>query len=369
MDNIFKNIINDMGKKKVVIMISAIVLVILLIFFLSFIRKLMGVRISYEELEKKLAASTEKYMNDNPNSLPIESNPTVVVNATTLIENKYIKSLKKYVKDSSCTANINVYYVSGKYEYQPFLTCDDFKTEKFNDILKAKNEISSFGDGLYELNNEFVYRGQNPDNYLKFNGELWRILKINTEGKFIIIKNDFETKDYGVWDNRYNSEVGTQKGNNTFSLSRVLSSIKEIYKEKYSKQLDYLTTYDVCAGKRSEADNTKDGNVECSSLLKDQYIGLLPVYDYLNASLDSLCLTTSSKECQNYNYLVNNNDKWWTVTGNSKSSYHVYFIDTAGQIDSEDAAISATYRYVLALNKNVLYKKGSGTLEDPYEIR
>lgn len=372
MDNIIysiKNFFSENNKQKFTLLAMVVGVMVIIIFAISFAVKLIGVSISYEDLEEKLVEATESYMEDYPNNLPTETNQTTVVSATTLIENEYIKELKKYVKDPSCTANINVNYNNGNYEYVAFLTCNKFKTEKLIDVIKNNNEISSFGEGLYDLNNELVYRGQNPNNYVKFADEMWRIVKVNRNGQFILIKEELETSNYGLWDNRYNTEAGTQKGINNFSISRVLSALKETYEEKYEEYDEYLTAYDVCVGKRSNNDILKDGSVECRSTLSNQNIGLLPIYDYMNASLDSMCLRSNSKECQNYNYLVNSKDKWWTVTGSSENTYDVYYINSYGQIESDDATISANYRYVIALNNNILYKDGNGTLEDPYLIR
>ena len=127
--------------------------------------------------------------------------------------------------------------------------------------------------------------------------------------------------------------------------------------------------FDICDGKRSETEINKDGLVECNSILKDQYIAFLPIYDYMNASLDNTCTNTLSKECQNYNYLVNSKDKWWTITANNKNTYDVYYINYSGKIISDEAASSANYRYILALDRNTLYKNGIGSIDDPFEIR
>ena len=46
-----------------------------------------------------------------------------------------------------------------------------------------------------------------------------------------------------------------------------------------------------------------DGSIEKSSLLEKQYIGLLPLYDYINASIDTNCNSALTESCTNYNYL------------------------------------------------------------------
>lgn len=366
--NAFKNALGD-NKQKLFLLTCILGVIIAIIVTISIVVKIIGVRISYEELEEKLATATERYMNDNPGSLPTESNPTVVVSTSTLIEGKYIKQLQKYVKDSSCTANINVLFNNGKYKYQPFLTCNSFKTEIFKDKIKAEKNISQTGEGLYEMNGEFVYRGQEPNNYLKFADQLWRIIKINAQGQIILIQAKMDEENYGYWDDRYNIEIDSEYGNNNFSLSRALTNIQKIYNKKISKYQESLSPFSICNGLRSENDMNNTGAIECKNTLDNQWIGLLPLYDYINASLDRLCYNANSRSCQNYNYLVDYDENWWTVTGNTKNTYSVYRINYSGEIESVEAADNASYRYIIALNSDILYKSGAGTENDPYIIR
>ena len=52
--------------------------------------------------------------------------------------------------------------------------------------------LASTGDGLYYDSNagEYYYRGANPDNYIEFNNEVWRIMSINSSGNLKIIKDE-----------------------------------------------------------------------------------------------------------------------------------------------------------------------------------
>ncbi len=369
-----KNKLNDANKQKMTFLISIIGVMLLIIVVISLVVKLMNKKPAYDELEKKLVIAAEKYMSDYPTSLPTKNRETATISDTTLIENKYLKKLSHYVRDESCNAEVKVYYNDGSYYYQSFLACKDYQTTKLFDVLNKHNIISSFGEGLYEMNDELVYRGENPNNYLKFAGQIWRIVKINKDGQIIIIKNYLDSDhtddaDYGYWDDRYNTEKEGESGINNFALSRALENINSIYQNKFSKYQQYLSKFNICANKRSNEEINKNGTVECNNLIENQYIGLLPVYDYLNASLDNTCLNTLREECQNYNYLSNAEESWWTATGDTKNSYDVYSVNYGGYLESDEAAFSAYYRYTLALNKNILYKSGSGTLKEPYEIR
>ncbi len=367
--NWLKNFFNGENKQKffLIACIGGVLLFIIVIVFIVF--NILNHRISYEALEQKLASVAEQYMNDHPDNFPSAENPTYVVSASTLVENKYLKPLQKYVKDSSCTANVNVVYENGVFLYEPYLTCNSFHTEKLVDELKKDNNISSTGDGLYEMNGEFVYRGQDPHNYLEFAEQIFRIVKVNSEGKIIIIPNELNNKDYGVWDDRYNTETQSQKGVNNLAISRILSKINDIYEERYKEYEKFLTPFTICAGKRAQIDLDNSGAIECATPLTDQKIGLLPLYDVINASLDSTCVNASNKQCQNYNYLITNQNRWWTATADTATTHDVYSINSSGVIVSDDASYSGSYRYTLALSKNILWKSGHGTKTDPYQIR
>ena len=64
--------------------------------------------------------------------------------------------------------------------------------------IKAKpvditDNVVTSGDGLYKDEYEegrYVYRGSNPNNYIMFNNELWRIISKEADGTYKIIRND-----------------------------------------------------------------------------------------------------------------------------------------------------------------------------------
>ncbi len=362
--------IDDNKKQKLILFGSVVFVMLLIILTISIAVKFVGVKISYEKLEEKLEDATRSYLTDNPNEFPTESNPTIVVSADTLITNKYIKELKKYVKDSSCTANILVDFVANNnYKYQTYLTCNNFKTEKFMDVIKKNNKISQTGDGLYEMNNELVFRGQNPNNYVSFADRIWRIVKISKEGTIELIVTTEKADITEEWDDRYNTEKESQKGINNFLLSRAYTNIINFYENNFKSYEPYLSTFDLCVGKRGEESTSKNGNLECNEKIEKQYIGLLPVYDYMNASLDGLCTTTISKECQNYNYLADNKFKWWTMTGDVATTYNAFYVSRKGVLESSYTNITAQNRFVVSLRSDVLFASGDGSYNNPYTIR
>lgn len=357
------------NKQKVMLFGSVGLVMLILIIAIAVIMHFVTYKISYEMLEDRLEKATVNYLKDFPEKMPSATNPTVVISATELIEKEYIKELKKLVKDASCTANVLVDYGEKENTYQAYLTCNTFKTEKFVDVLKKSNTISQTGEGLYEMNGELIFRGQNPHNYVSFANRLWRIVKMNKDGNLQMIVLSTKMEINSAWDDRYNSEKDSQRGINNFLLSRSFSTLKDFYQANLKEYEPLLTTYDLCVGKRLASSTEKSGSLECSELIKEQSIGLLPLYDYMNASLDGLCQTTISKECQNYNYLADNKSKWWTMTADMETTYDTFYVNGRGQVESNYASNTGENRFVVALSSDALYKSGTGTMDDPYIVR
>ena len=130
------------------------------------------------------------------------------VDATTLSSDDYklMKPLSKLKKNVSCTGKVVVQKVNNKYIYTPYLDCcNSYKTEELYKSIKNKNKVVTSGNGLYEMNGEYVFRGDTVNYYVKLSKWLIRIVKITSDNKILLIP---EYKDYysDVWDDRYNSD-------------------------------------------------------------------------------------------------------------------------------------------------------------------
>ena len=65
------------------------------------------------------------------------------------------------------------------------------------DIAGQDVDVVTSGDGLYEDKYEdgrYIYRGSKPNNYIKFNNELWRIIAKESDGTYKIVKNEWLPK-------------------------------------------------------------------------------------------------------------------------------------------------------------------------------
>ena len=130
-----------------------------------------------------------------------------------------------------------------------------------------------------------------------------------------------------------------------------------------------LTSHNLSIGKRKINETTNDGSVEKSNVLKNQYVGLLPLYDYINASIDKNCKSATTDSCINYNYLNKFGYNWWTLTADNSTSHKVYRVSSDGTIGLIRASSNSYIRPVIYLASDAIYASGDGTLENPYKIK
>lgn len=359
--------INKKMFKYVIIIIIAFVAFFLI---LGIIKLIGGNKLSYQKIEDKMKSAAISYVNDEKTnfSLP-EEGEIAKIDVEDLVANKNMKELNKYLKKSSvsCTGYVTIKKHDNDYLYTPVLDCgDDYKTLFLNQYV-IDNELTESGDGLYRVNNEYIFRGEYVNNYVKFANQNWRIIKIDSDGNIKLLQES--TKEKNNWDNRYNIDFRSTVGINNYDLSRISQKIDELYNSLFSdKEKLYIATKNLCVGKRYIDDTTKDGTTECSELSKDRKAGLIQINEFLMASLDINCTKIMDGACQNYNYLAKYDDSWWSITPNAAKSSNVYEID-GGSTDTTNASNYKVVRLSIYLDDTVVYKSGDGTIENPYMFK
>lgn len=366
-----------MRKLLLLIILCAVVLIIILLISSLIFPKKKG----YNDIEKTMKNAAIKYYDANKNLLPTKAGTVTEVSAKKLSDAGYMKDLNKY-GDDACSGKVVVYNNDDDYVYTPYLDCGDNYTtiELFRKITNNKNIVTS-GNGLYYQNKEYVFKGDEVNNYVKINDNIWRIVKIDSNNEIVLIYED-DISISTVWDNRYNSQKNYKSGINTFEVSRINSRLKEIFKsneksnnyelevgilDKNSRKL--AVNYKLCTGHRSKTTTEKDNSLECTTSI-NQKVGLLTLSDYANASLDTNCDVVTKKNCQNYNYLVNKNiSGWWLITASSDDTSSVYYVNQTGYVELTDASNSKSLRPVIHLNSKTMYKSGNGTKEKPYTLK
>lgn len=370
-----------------VIIIVLFVIVMIIGFFISLASKK---EYSYADVEEIMEDAAKEYFKDNQKRLPTSSNQDVSISDTILSDSEYMKPMEKYLSNR-CSGEVIVSKVSqSNYSYTAYLDCGNtYQTKELYRAVIDEGNIVTSGYGIYQLNNEYVYRGLYVDNYVKFNDSdiLWRIVKVTDSNEIVLIHNDTHENFY-PWDERYNSVSEDNSGINVFQNSNMSTVLSTLYKGYYGKEdendpdySDYdeeiviltkkdrkkLKSFDACVGLRSDEDTSKDGSSECSVTYKAK-MSLLPVYDYLNASIDPGCNSAQSPECQNYNYLVNDST-YWLATGNANHSEKVYRVVSDGYINPQYASVDSKVRVVIHLGSDAMILKGKGTKNNPYVVR
>ena len=356
---------------KKLIKIVAIVLGIVVVAVVAIMVIAKDTNLEFSVIEQKLQQGAKKYYKDNPDLLPQENGGKSVVGVTTLEDGKYIPLLSKMVKsDTICNGEVRVSNNGGFYFYIPYLNCGNthVTAELYKKIIDSNNIVTE-DDGLYQMNNEYVFRGEPTNNFINFADQLWRIIKVDKDNHIKIVQH--ETKNRSIWDNRYNIDRGSTNGINDYEKSAIEKRLlKMFHDEKFiSEKLKGLIVHKpLCIGKRSETEKDKTGSVECSKLSEPQPFGLIQVNEFLTASLDKNCKITTSASCQNYNYLAKKAYTWWTITANSDKSHRAYRVSYT-KIEDSQTSTETRIKIVLHLSDNIIYAGGSGTYDDPYIIK
>ena len=193
------------------------------------------------------------------------------------------------------------------------------------------SDIVEKGDGLYLVNNNYIYKGREVDNYILIGDITFRILRINSDKTIDLVMDEYVNKM--AW----NDEITTYDKS---SIKKYLeSNVLPIINKEYLTETSYCTdkVYDL-----------KD--VNCEDTDDDNYIRLLGINDYLNSLNNDKTFIESD-----YVWLYNSgkNNAWHTTSNylsNSKPT-NVYGV-----------------KGVITLKNSTTYLKGNGTSDNPYII-
>ena len=365
-----------MNKKKMYLYLGigvgsiALIVIIVIVVMMVFGSK----SVSYSTIESRMVTAAKNYYKKNSSNLPTEEGGQITVDIAALTASGDLKAVSEMVdKGVTCNGNVVVTKTGDGYQYTAYLDCgDNYHTQAFYEKLIDNNVISEFGDGLYELNGGYVYKGETPNNYVKFADHLFRIVKINPDHSILAVFSQSASEkisDDVEWDRHYNSATNSL-GINEYSQSSIRKTLSDLYTSDFftDEDLTKLIPFDLCVGPRSKGDNVNDGSIECQTKVENQYIGLLPFYDYVNASLDTNCSSfNNSLSCTNYNYLNNYSKKWWLLTSATSKSNLVYQV--SGSILEEEANDEASPRFTVTFGNYVVYGSGTGTKTDPYIVK
>lgn len=278
-------------------------------------------------------------------------------------------------------------------------------------LRKVCNQTS--GDGLYKdiyEEGRCVYKGANPNNYINFNNELWRIISVEKDNNLKIIKEEsFGPMSYdgSSTDNRYNENntyCTLSSGGANYSCN-VWGGVSGNFVNKnfsgtvnedadlniYLNNTYYNSLTEEAKNEIQIHDFQMDGKADKGTVQNyitntNKYfwygnIGLIDIADWFKASNNPNCTLSNSDwcpmsnynredyECSYDNYLYKNN-QFWTINPNNNSVRYLLVVGSYGCIGNASSTVSydVYVRPVVFLKENIKLQ-GKGTLEDPYKIK
>ena len=324
---------------------------------------------SYEKIEKKMVDAAKKFYSARKNKLPKEEGSSVEVTIGTLSDAELMDEVTDPKdKSKSCTGHVEVTKVGDEYSYLPFLTCKgNYEPKYLTDIIKNV-KTDEYGNGVYTINDELVYKGSDVKNYVSFNNQLWRIVKVDNDGDIKLVLAKY-TEDSYPWDEAYNSEAEYNSGITTDYLhTDIRKTLNNYYKSNFDKDNKAkIVSKNLCVGKYNENDDFSVQK-ECSIIKENEKIGLLTATDYQNASLDTKCSKLLSQECSNYNYLSDKeNISTWLLNIFSENTYEAFYLNNI--VYKTTASNYSNINPVIYITSKSIISNGKGTINSPFIVK
>lgn len=371
---------------------------------------------SSEKQKKSIVAAAKLWGSDHRLELPTTEGETMCVSVAEL-KNGYLEDdivdpdTKEAISDH---VGVEIKRVGKSYEYTYTDSCSTSDQDSELDII---DDVVTSGDGLYEdsyENGRYVYKGNNPNNYIEFNGELWRIIAKETDGTYKIIRDQL-SENRAFDEENYRTTANNTFCDSSYSGCNVYGKVNGIFRlmsgqkmgtvtedsslSKYLNETYYNTlTSDAKNQVQTHAFNigvvlVYGGGNQNNSIYSDlngekafQWtgnIGLPNVTDILRANSDSRCNSAGAASGtleQNLcisNYLVNNMSEisFWTMNGYSTQTYATsgavwipYRSGNRISFSVQAPSYSGGVRPVLFLKSTIKITGGNGSQSSPYMI-
>ncbi len=346
----------------------------------------------YGELETKLQNAAINYVEKHKKLLPTSTENTSKITLSTLMSNNYIgKIVAVEDRKTKCSGYVEITKLSNEkndYRYTPYLNCGEYYSTKTigNYIIDKETENGTFtrtaDAGLYQSGEDYIFRGENPNNFIMLDQHLYRILKIEGSGSLQLISTSKTGSSY-VWDNRYNIDrksIDNSDGINNFLKSRLHDTLVSLYNNTNSQageiyfsdtEKSYIIPHEYCIGKRSLNDSNIYSGTECKETVELE-VGLISLNEYARVSVDANCKGIYDRSCANYNYLNTLYKKtsyvYTTLTASADNTYQYYRVYN-NKVDLAKTNSSKQLYPVIYINNKTIYSSGTGTATDPYIIR
>ena len=262
------------------------------------------------------------------------------------------------------------------------------------------------GTGQVVNENGYRYEGKNPNNYIWFNNEYWRIIGVfdsashGVSGQNLvkIIRADVldglawhksNTNDWTASSLKlllngayYNAQDGTDSGYCYGHSNNIIANCdytRRGIQSGYRGMITNVTWYLGGYSSRSATAEAFYGYERGTEVYSGRptsttgYIGLMYPSDYGYSVLASSCSRTTNMDsyydsnCAGQSWLYGKGDEWTLMT-DSSSSYIVFTRNTTGSFNNTVVYYGDSFRPVLYLNASAYKVDGNGSLNLPYIV-
>ena len=318
------------------------------------------------------------------------------------------------------------------FEKREMLLAEIVKNDNnIHDEIPYFANVATTDEGIYKAEDDwgdsYYFRGAVTNNYVKFAGYYWRIVRINGDGSIRIIydgtsahANGESSDDRQIQvssynssynDNAYvgymygstgaNSYAATHANNNNSTIKGVLDNWYTIniankgFGDKISKEagfcndrglvgiLGYGTNETSYASVNRFLDvtwtwpNVLNPTLKCNQINNDLYTvsesskgNKALTYPIGLITVDEMVFGGVNGRSTNTNYYLYTGQDYWTMTPRNFSNWAIVFYVEKNGIIGSNISVYSPYgvRPVINLARDVVIKSGNGTIDTPYEI-
>ena len=260
---------------------------------------------------------------------------------------KIIRRVRKRFKISNLLIIINLLFILGCCIFYGTRLINFYRIEhphidkdsNILDVISIKNTVTT-GDGLYEDDDEYYYKGKNVNNYVIYSGRLWRIISIDKESNIKMITEDSQTSlVWGINTDYEKSYVRSWLNDENMVFKSFFASLDDPNSIGYTR-----TCIDVIEDK-----------ITCEKTVNDR-VGLLSYFEYKKAGAEKSYLNTG---------------RYWWLSNVDKNNTSLY-VFSKGNVNNDSFSGTSYYSYgvrpVITISGFMSVKSGNGKKESPVNL-
>ena len=214
----------------------------------------------------------------------------------------------------------------------------------------------------------YFFTGANPNNYITFNNETWRIMSIECDGRIKIMRA--ENVEFQFWDTSSSNNWARPATLNTYLNGTYYNGLNNTAKSQI-----VASNFSIGAVEWDNNNMSTQVSNENSNLWKGN-IALPTVSEHIRTNSNKNSCGTfrlfnnNISSCSNSGWMDNGFytiSHFWTLSSNIRDSYNVFYSQSDGYI-SYGFYLNLGVKPTLYLSSEVQITGGDGTRSNPYQI-